>query len=191
MSKSNKKRHILTATLALAMVSAILINWYYTKDTAQKTAGAQVQSSNLGDSIFVDGTTGEKEKSDETDESDDNETRSVAKSKEYFAKAQLKRTQMHDEALDKIEEILKDTNKTEEAENLMKEYTNTVKLETDIENLITAKTGAECLAIINSEQAEIVVDAEAIDELYLLQITDIVSTQSKIPAENITIIQAK
>lgn len=117
--------------------------------------------------------------------------KSVAKTKEYFAKAQLKRTQMHDEALDKIEEMLKDANKTDDAEKLMKEYTAAVKLETDIENLITAKTGADCLAIINSDKAEIVVDAEAIDELYLLQITDIVSTQSEIPAENITIIQAK
>ncbi len=185
MTNQKKKRHILTATLAVAMLSAILINWYYTKDTAQKTAGNDVLSSNLGDSIYVSGTT------DESSQDVDEEVKSVAKTKEYFAKAQLKRTQIHDEALDKIEEILKDANKTDEAESLMKEYTEKVKLETDIENLITAKTGAECLAIINSDKAEIVVDAEAIDELYLLQITDIVSTQSKIEAENITIIQAK
>lgn len=197
MSKLTKKRQILTATLAIAMASAILVNWYYNKDDVKKSAGVNTStssSSNLGDSIYVNGTTKESDKDGEkTSENADKaeEAKSVAKSKEYFAKAQLKRTQMHDEALDKIEELLKDGKKTDEADKLMKEYTNAVKLETDIENLITAKTGADCLAILNGDQAEIVVDADAIDELYLLQITDIVSTQSKIPAENITIIQAK
>lgn len=183
MSKLSKKRQILTATLAIAMASAILVNWYFGRnktDTAVK--GESVNSSNLGDSIYVNGSS-----EDETE----NEVQSVAKTKEYFAKSQLKRTQAHDEALDKIEALLKDADKSDEAEKLMEEYTKAVKLEADIESLITAKTGADCLAIINSDQAEIVVDAEAIDELYLLQITDIVSTQSKIPAENITIIQAK
>ena len=197
MSKLTKKRQILTATLAIAMASAILVNWYYNKDDVKKSAGVNTStssSSNLGDSIYVNGTTKESDKDgDKTSDSSDTaeEAKSVAKSKEYFAKAQLKRTQMHDETLDKIEELLKDGKKTDEADKLMKEYTNAVKLETDIENLITAKTGADCLAILNDDQAEIVVDADAIDELYLLQITDIVSTQSKIPAENITIIQAK
>lgn len=197
MSKLTKKRQILTATLAIAMASAILVNWYYNKDDVKKNTEAGASSSaasNLGDSVYVNGTTKESDKESEksTDSSDTaEEAKSVAKSKEYFAKAQLKRTQMHDEALDKIEELLKDGKKTDEADKLMKDYTNAVKLETDIENLITAKTGADCLAILNGDQAEIVVDADAIDELYLLQITDIVSTQSKIPAENITIIQAK
>ncbi len=189
MAKLNKKRQILTATLAIAMASAILVNWYYNKDSANNLTSSEstTSSSNLGDSIYVNGTTTEDSENDDTSE----EVKSVSKSKEYFAKAQLKRTQMHDETLDKIESLLSDGKSSDEADKLMKEYTSAVKLETDIENLITAKTGAECLAIINSDQAEIVVDADAIDELYLLQITDIVSTQSKISAENITIIQSK
>ncbi|MDD6021212.1 MAG: SpoIIIAH-like family protein [Acutalibacteraceae bacterium] len=200
MSKLTKKRQILTATLAIALASAILINWYYNKNDVKKSSGSNTQStasSNLGDSIYVNGTTKENSDNNASGENSgdgsttSDEAKSVSKTKEYFAKAQLKRTQMHDEALDKIEALLKDGGKTDEAEKLMQEYTNAVKLETDIENLITAKTGADCLAILNGDQAEIVVDADAIDELYLLQITDIVSTQSKIPTENITIIQAK
>lgn len=190
MSKLTKKRQILTATLALAMASAILVNWYYSKDDKNKLSKSDSQSSsvsNLGDSIYVNGTTEDKE---ETDGESEN-VQSVAKMKEYFAKAQLKRTQAHDETLDKVQELLKDQKNTDEANKLLDEYTKAVKLETDIENLITAKVGADCLAILNSDSAEIVVEAEAIDELYLLQITDIVSTQSEIPAENITIIEAK
>lgn len=192
MSKLTKKRQILTATLALAMASAITVNWYYSKDDSNKLSKSESKTSsvsNLGDSIYVNGTTNENEDEKSDDEKD--AAQSVASVKEYFAKAQLKRTQMHDETLDKIQELLKDQKNTEEADKLLAEYTNAVKLETDIENLITAKVGADCLAILNSDSAEIVVDAEAIDELYLLQITDIVSTQSKIPAENITIIEAK
>lgn len=192
MSKLTKKRQILTATLALAMASAILVNWYYSKDDKNKLSKSDSQSSsvsNLGDSIYVNGTTDDEDR-EETDSESEN-VQSVAKMKEYFAKAQLKRTQAHDETLDKVQELLKDQKNTDEANKLLDEYTKAVKLETDIENLITAKVGADCLAILNSDSAEIVVEAEAIDELYLLQITDIVSTQSEIPAENITIIEAK
>lgn len=59
MNNQKKKRHILTATLAIAMLSAVLINWYYTKDAVKKTSGSDVLSSNLGDSIYVSGTTDE------------------------------------------------------------------------------------------------------------------------------------
>ncbi|MGN1118689.1 MAG: SpoIIIAH-like family protein [Acutalibacteraceae bacterium] len=74
---------------------------------------------------------------------------------------------------------------------LLADYTNRIKLETDTENLIKAKIDTECLVIINGDSAEVVVGSEAIDELYLLQISEIVSNQTEIPAEKIIIIQAK
>ena len=188
MSKLSKKRQILTATLAIAMASALLVNWYYNRDTVKGNTDetSRPKTENLGDSIYVNGTTSP---SDEAGA--DEEVRDVAKIQEYFAEAQLKRTQAHDEALDKIEKLIDDGKENSEVEKLLEEYSNAIKLEADIENLITAKIGCECLVILNSENAQIVVDSQGTDELYLLQITDIVSNQANIPAEKIAIIEAK
>lgn len=183
MSKISKKKQILTATLALAMATAIAVNQYYnnSKPVADDTSTTQ-QPTNLGDSIYVNGNTENEGKEEVTE---------AVNTEEYFAKAQLKRTQAHDEALDEIQKLIENKADYKEVEALLDEYTERVKLETDIENLITAKIKSNCLVIVNSDQAEVVVEGEAIDELYMLQITEIVSTQTKIPAENIIIIQAK
>ena len=183
MSKLFKKRQILTATLALAMASAIAVNQYYNGEMFKSETSTNVteQQTNLGDSIYVNGSA----------EAGNDEVTEVMNTEEYFAKAQLKRTQAHDEALDEIQKLIENKADYKEVETLLDAYTERVKLETDIENLITAKVQSNCLVIVNSEQAEVVVEGDAIDELYMLQITEIVSTQTKIPAENIIIIEAK
>lgn len=193
MNKKNfKKRHILTAGLALMMASAILINWYYSKNTISADENSDtVSEKNLGDSIYVNGTTAEAEEASAQEKETEEEVNDVSKTQEYFAEAELKRTKAHDEALDEIQKLLEDGKESEKIEKLLEAYTDRIKLETDTENLIKAKINTECLVIINGENAEVVVSGDAIDELYLLQISEIVSTQTDIPAEKIIIIQAK
>ena len=181
-----KKRHILTASLVLMMATAIGFNWYYTKNPINTTnSDKNTTQRNFGDSIYVNGTTAENTESD-TEEVDD-----VSKTQEFFAEAELKRTKSHDKALDEIQKLIESGNNDKKVEQLLNDYTSRIKLETDIENLIKAKIDTDCLVIINGENAEVVVSSEAIDELYLLQINEIVSTQTEIPAEKIVIIQAK
>lgn len=192
--KTNKKRHILTLTLALMMATAIGINWYYSKNPVASVDNRTVsEKKNLGDSIYVNGTTApETEMTDsESENEEETEISDVSKSQEYFAEAELKRTKAHDEALDEIQKLLDKGENGEMIERLLEDYTKKIKLETDTENLIKAKIDTECIVIINGENAEVIVDSDAIDELYLLQISDIVSTQTQIPAEKIIIIQAK
>lgn len=181
--KPFKKRHILTAALALLMASAVFVNWYYTKKPA--SSAESTTEKNLGDSIYVNGTTAKNEKN--TDEEIDD----VSKALEYFAEAELRRTKAHDKALDEIQKLIDSGKDDEKIEKLLSEYTDRIKLETDTENLIKAKIDTECLVIINGENAEVVVGSEAVDELYLLQISEIVESQTKIPSEKIIIIQAK
>lgn len=190
--KPFKKRRILTAALAFMMAAAIGVNWYYTKHPVKTGASDDnVTQKNLGDSIYVNGTTAAPEENP-TEEENENETISDAsKSQEYFAEAELKRTKAHDKALDEIQKLLESGGNGEEIEKLLQNYTDRIKLETDTENLIKAKIDTECLVIINGDNAEVIVESDAIDELYLLQISDIVSTQTDIPAEKIIIIQAK
>lgn len=192
MEKSKKKKKVLTATLAFAMAAAIGINWYYNSGNLGTSSDTETtrEQNNLGDSIYVNANT-EGTKDEEKDNNENEEVTDVVKAEEYFAQAQLKRTQAHDTALDEIQKVLDNKGAGEEVQSLLDEYTNMIKLETDIENLITAKIDCKCLVIINSDKAEIVVESDAIDELYMLQITEIVSGQTDIPAENIIIIQAK
>ncbi len=187
-----KKRRILTAALALMMASAVLINWYYSKNTVKSADGKETTEKNLGDSIYVNGTTAQSEESlENAEQTTQDEINDVSKTQEFFAEAELKRTKAHDKALDEIQKLIESGNNDEKIEKLLAEYTERIKLETDIENLIKAKIDTECLVIINGDSAEVVVSSEAIDELYLLQINEIVSTQTEIPSEKIIIIQAK
>ena len=188
-----KKRHVLTAVLALMMATAIGINWFYSRKPVSKTeAGDSVTEKNLGDSIYVNGTTSPAtEEMISEEENNDDEVNDVSKSQEYFAEAELRRTKSHDEALDEIQKLIESGNNDGKIEELLNKYTERIKLETDTENLIKAKIDTDCLVIINSDNAEVVVGSEAIDELYLLQISEIVSTQTSIPPEKIIIIQAK
>lgn len=192
MKTKFKKRHILTAALALLMASAIAINWFYSKNPVMPAdnTGEETEK-NLGDSIYVNGTTAENEENEEPTDSEDEEVNDASKTLEFFAEAELKRTKAHDEALDEIQKLLEKGGNDEKIEQLLADYTSRIKLETDTENLIKAKIDTECLVIINGDSAEVVVGSEAIDELYLLQISEIVSNQTEIPAEKIIIIQAK
>lgn len=192
MKTKFKKRHILTAALALLMASAIAINWFYSKNPVMPAdnTGEETEK-NLGDSIYVNGTTAANEENEEPTDAEDEEVNDASKTLEFFAEAELKRTKAHDEALDEIQKLLEKGGNDEKIEQLLADYTNRIKLETDTENLIKAKIDTECLVIINGDSAEVVVGSEAIDELYLLQISEIVSNQTEIPAEKIIIIQAK
>lgn len=190
--KPFKKRRILTAALAFMMAAAIGVNWYYTKHpTKTSTTDDEVTRKNLGDSIYVNGTTAPQGENETREEDEEDRISDASKSQEYFAEAELKRTKAHDEALDEIQKLLENGGNGEEIEKLLQNYTDRIKLETDTENLIKAKIDTECLVIINGDNAEVIVESDAIDELYLLQISDIVSTQTDIPAEKIIIIQAK
>ena len=58
-----KKRQIVTATLVLALGSAVFINWYYTRPESElANAGTSIEAveesaGNLGDAQYVNATT--------------------------------------------------------------------------------------------------------------------------------------
>ena len=77
-----KSKQVLTATLIVALGAALAVNWYYrnTPELSDESATTQIQevSGNLGDSLYVAGTTASSENASETD------------SQTYFAQAKLK-----------------------------------------------------------------------------------------------------
>ena len=187
-----KSKQILTATLIVALGAAVAVNWYYTNtpEHSGEEITTQAVSGNLGDSLYVGGTTAapdDKNKSTTESNSDSSD--------EYFAKAKLTRQQSHDEIIDSIEEIIdsdnidSDTKKT--VTLLLSDFQSDIKAETDTENLIGAKVKGECLVVINDGACQVILEKNTLNDLLILQITEIIEKNTEISSENLTIIEAK
>ena len=187
MSLLIKKKQILTATLVVALVAATGVNWYYsqymTSGYVDETTTQNI-SGNLGDSLLVAGTTSPESASEITVNSDN-----------YFAEAKLKRTETEDETVDVIEDILEnpnlDTQQKQKISELLSDYTSKLKAQTDTENLIKAKTGSECVVIINEDKCQVILEKNTLNDTLILQITEIIEKNTNISAENLTIIEIK
>ncbi|MBQ7046833.1 MAG: SpoIIIAH-like family protein [Oscillospiraceae bacterium] len=182
-----KKRQIVTATLVLALGSAVFINWYYTRPESElANAGTSIEAveesaGNLGDAQYVNATT--------TAQS----TATSSSKNEYFAAAKLRRTSAHDEAAEVLNDIIKDesadASAVKEATAALTALSKAIKLEGDMEALIKAKIGSECVVLINNEKVEIIVGKDVLDDGKILQIKEIALNQTEIPVENITIVE--
>ncbi len=202
-----RKRQVLTATLVIALCAALTVNWYFTKpqsSTGETTGADEAVTGNLGDTLFVAGTTA---KNDETVEVQEEVTDSelvnkevktseeAAEAQEYFASAKLKRSQSYDAVISEINEILGKDNLDSGEKNkitvMLSDYQNDMKVQTDAENLISAKTGGECLVIINGESCQVVLEKNTLNDTLILQITEIIEKNTDIFSENLTIIELK
>lgn len=187
-----KSKQILSATLVIALGAAVAVNWYYRNaamPSDETSTTIEQVSGNLGDSLYVGATTVAMQPTDTTDTSD------AVNGDDYFASAKLKRTQSHDEIIDNIEKIIKtdeiDSDTKKYLETSLYEYQRDLKVETDTENLITAKISGECLVIINEGKCQVILQKNTINEHVILQITEIIEKNTKISAENLTIIELK
>lgn len=188
MSLLIKKKQILAATLVIALVAATGVNWYYSQYMTESNitdSTTEPVSGNLGDSLLVAGTTALSEET----------TVSAADSVKYFTEAKLKRTEAEDEAIDNIEDILEnqslDAKSEGEITRLLSEYSANMKAQTDAENLIKAKTGSECLVVINEGKCQVILEKNTLNDTVILQITEIIEKNTNISAENLTIIEIK
>ena len=114
---------------------------------------------------------------------------------EYFNSARVNRQKSHDEALEALNEIIKDSTSSPEAvvsaEKSLEEISKTIKLETDLENLITAKCGSECVVVINDGKAQVILNKNTLNDTISTQIIDIIASQANIFSENVTLIETK
>ncbi|MDD6526753.1 MAG: SpoIIIAH-like family protein [Oscillospiraceae bacterium] len=190
-----KKKQILTATLLIALICAIGVNWYYSRPQNNPvTTTAQEQEQNLGDSLLVAGSVKQAETT-QPEQTTQSETDTEENNSEAFATAALNKTKAHDEIKSQIEKLINSESLDTESKNkittLMDEFTDAVKKESDCESLITAKTGCSSIVIINNDIAQVIMQKNSLDEATILQITEIIEKNTNISAENLTIIEAK
>ena len=186
-----KRRQLIMATLVVALGSAVFVNWYFTNSNSQvaeegETGSEYVQS--IGEAKYVNSNNAE------TEDTTNNATATASKNTDYFTTVKLKRTKAHDEALADMKALLKEapesSKSAEEIGKTIDSLSKTIKLEADIEALISAKLKCECVVMINNDNAEVVVTKGNLNDASILQIMDAVLNNTDIKAENIKISEA-
>ncbi len=169
------KKQIVLAALVAALGLAVFVNWYYTDSGTQIFPEGQYSD----DGIAV--------------ESPDGEAKSVANltDEEFFASAKLQRDNAHAEALEELQLVLTSAGEggdtAAQTAQAIEELSNVIKMETDIESLVTGKTGNNCVAVISENAVEVVVPSSALSDMNVLTISDVINEVCAGKYENIKI----
>ncbi len=199
------KRQILLATLVLALGVAIYLNWQFSKTGKDLTLTDDVEASkNYGEAQFVanedEAPADAVDVTDITGITDDaTDAAQAALSNEagedYFIEARLNKKQSRDEAVETLQDILKDSQVSEDEKNIAiataASLSDAIDAESNIESLIKAKGFDDCIAFIDGDKASIVVKTDGLLNSEAAQIKDIVIKECDVLAENITIIPVK
>lgn len=177
MSVKVKKKQVALAAMVMALGAAIFINWYYTKPQIQQTGdevptSSYQDSENLGDAQYVAATTSNEDE---------------------FASYRVEREAAHDKAAETLNNIIKDSASSDAAVNQatdeLSKLSDAIKRENDLETLIKAKTGSNCVVIIDSDTVKAVVEKGILTDSVTMQIKDLIINQGKFTPENITIFE--
>ena len=186
------KRQLILASLVLALGAAVYLNWQFagTKvqsagDVSEESASSALGAAQLVNNAYVE-TVSESSAAEET--------AAAVSTSAKLSDARLTRQTARDEAVELLEDILKD----DSAEVAVKQaavdeaavIAQNILKETNIESLIEAKGFTECVAYINGESCTVVVNGDMEDEQNALIVRDIAVSESGVSAENVKIISA-
>ncbi len=184
------KKQVLLAVLVVALGVAVYLNYYFSaQNPPVADANASTSSSkNLGDAQYVNNgstttppTGGESSAAATTGDPND-----------YFVQARLNRENARQEALDIIRDLMNDVKASEQTQQdaLAKAaaIAAAVEQESKIESLVKAKGFSDCVAYIEEDACNIVVRSADLKAAQALQITEIVTAQSNIVAQNVKIV---
>lgn len=188
------KRNAVVAAIVLFVCAAVYLNWTY---QGKETADA---GKTLGQAALVSGQTSDPLLNSTVSPAPAGTAQpSGAESSTdgYFASARLNRQQARDSALS----ILQDAASDESADDAMKEETamaiqtlaDYTVAEAQIENLVTAKGYADCIAFISDESVSVVVSTggSELTDADVAKITEIVTDETGCEASQVKIIPAE
>ena len=201
------KRNAVVAVMAVLVCSAVALNWLYTGREVQEASGKL-----LGEAQLVSGKGADQKTNGEQEEAGKNEEKQDAGAaqdtgappdegmiytgSDYFASARLTRQQARDNAISLLQEAAEQENADQSVANeasqgiqVLASYT---LAEAQIENLVTAKGYADCVAFMGDESVSVVVSTKSGDLTAedVAKITDITMTETGLPAGNIKIMAA-
>ena len=189
------KRNAVVAAVVLFVCGAVYLNWSYQKgqtEAAGKTLGeAELVSMQTADPLLSASPDPSASPAASAAPSD------AAKGSGYFDSARLNRQEARDSALSILQEAVADENASEtmkeESGAAIQTLANYTVSEAQIENLVTAKGYADCVAFISDDSASVVVSAteEGLTDADVARITEIVTDETGLEASSIKIIEAQ
>lgn len=207
-----QKRHILMASLVLALGAAVYLNWQFTGnsdmlsvDASKKLGEAkyvngditdETQEAGIFDSIFG----GDDDKStDSTEETTEGEDITAVKAElteeqiSYFSTVRTDREQTQSKVLEDAKEVLSLSENSEEAKEESAESVSQLEklilAQSNIENLLKAKGFTDVVCFISDEGCNVVVASQNMDDNGSLLVKDAVMSQLDMGSEQIKIIQ--
>lgn len=170
------KKQIILAALVVALGLAVFVNWYYTDSGTQLYPEG---SASAEDREMADNSSGDAQFVVNSDDS------------EYFASVKLTRDTAHSSRLEELKAVLtsagQDSVTATDTASAIEEISNVIKMETDIESLVTGKTGSECVAVISDNSVDVMVSSSALSDMNVLTISDVVNEVCNGRYENIKI----
>ncbi len=189
------KRNAVVVAIVLFVCAAVYLNWSYQKEgdtEAGKTLGQAALVGGTADPLLGEHSDPSPAPSGSQDVSPD----PSAEQGGYFASARLNRQQARDAALSLLQQA-----EGEEPDEAMQEETaaaiqtlaDYTVSEAQIENLVTAKGYADCVAFIGDNSVSVVVSAieGGLTDADVARITEIVTGETGYSASQIKIIEAE
>ena len=173
------KRNAVVVTMALLVCAAVALNWRYTGEQAAQSV-EETGTKILGEATLVNG-----QEADGADAAASDEE-AVYTGDDYFASARLTRQQARDNAISLLQEAADQPGADAAVAN---EASEGIQVLAQIENLVTAKGYADCVAFMGEDSISVVVDTGT-GELTaedVAKITDIAMTETGYPASGIKI----
>ncbi len=206
-----QKRHVLMASLVLALGAAVYLNWQFTGnsdmlsvDASKKLGEAQyvngditdeTQEAGIFDSIFGDDDKS-TESAEETTEGEDTTAVKAELTEEqisYFSTVRTDREQTQSKVLEDAKEVLSLSENSEEAKEEAAESVSQLEklilAQSNIENLLKAKGFTDVVCFISDEGCNVVVASQNMDDNSSLLVKDAVMSQLDMGSEQIKIIQ--
>ncbi len=167
------KRQLVLAALVAALGLAVFVNWYFTGSGARFSpegqAANEAGTAENGAAEFV----------------------SAEQEQEYFAAVKLNRETALSAALEELQTVTAsadaDGTDLQAVREKVAKLTSAAKTESDIESLITAQLGGDCVAVLGENGVDVIVSRENFNDTAVLQISDIVRSVCGAQLENVRV----
>ena len=191
------KRQVVIAGLVVALGVAVYLNWSFNNlGNDLETAGLVSSSKNYGDTAYVNNSLSDSSSGQADVSGNASGAASVAAGSPFFEEARANRQKAREESLNVLKDVLNNVQADDAAKSealaASTQYAQDIESEGKIENLIRAKGFADCMVYLNGQKADVIVqpmngEAQLIAS-EVAQLKEIITSNTKVSAENIKII---
>ena len=190
------KRNAVVAAIILFVCAAVYLNWSYSQEGMESSADT---GKVLGEAALVGAQTSDPllegtPSPTATPSAEEGSTSGTSSS--YFDSARLNRQQARDSALSLLQQAATDENadqaSIDQANEAIQSMAAFTLSEANIENLVTAKGYADCVAFLSEDSISVVVsnNAQPLSQTDTAKISEIVMDETGFTASQIKIIEA-